>query len=173
MPLLGVDTRRDIEIRHYPLLVYALVPLASLVLQAWLPRVVGRYAWFDLPLVVTVYFALCHRSPIQGTVMGAFMGLFEDALTQHAIGINGIAKTAVGFLAASVGVRIEVENQVVRLLLTFSLSLLSSAIYLFVTRFLLGLALEWSWLTELLCAVCNSLIALVLFPALDRLQIRD
>jgi len=173
MPLLGADARRDIEIHHYPVLVYALVPLASLVLQAWLPRVLGPYAWFDLPLVVTVYFALGHRSPIQGTVMGALMGLFEDALTQHAIGVNGIAKTSVGFLAASVGVRIEVENQIVRLLLTFSLSLLSSAIFLFVSRFLLGLALEWSWLTELLCAVVNSLIALGLFPMLDRLQIRE
>jgi rod shape-determining protein MreD len=173
MPLLGADTRRDIEIHRYPLLIYAMVPLASLVLQAWLPRVVGPYAWFDLPLVVTVYFALGRRNPIQGTVMGALMGLFEDALTQHAIGINGIAKTAVGFLAASVGVRIEVENQIVRLLLTFSLSLLSSAIYLFVSRFLLGLALEWSWLTEMWRAVGNSLIALVLFPALDRLQVRE
>jgi len=173
MPLLGADTRRDIEIHRYPLLIYAMVPLASLVLQAWLPRVVGPYAWFDLPLVVTVYFALGRRNPIQGTIMGAAMGLFEDALTHHAIGINGIAKTAVGFLAASVGVRIEVENQIVRLLLTFSLSLLSSAIYLFVSRFLLGLALEWSWLTELLRAVGSSLIALVLFPVLDRLQIRE
>jgi rod shape-determining protein MreD len=173
MPLLGADLRRDIKIHRYPLLVYALVPLASLVLQAWLPRVLGPYAWFDLPLVVTVYFALGRRNPIQGTVMGALMGLFEDALTQHAIGVNGIAKTAVGFLAASVGVRIEVENQIVRLLLNFLLSLLSSAIYLFVSRFLLGLALEWSWLSELLRAVGNSLIALVLFPLLDRLQIRE
>lgn len=172
-PLLGADFRRDIEIHRYPLLVYALVPLASLVLQAWLPRVTSPYDWFDLPFVVTVYFALGRRNPIQGTIMGAAMGLFEDALTHHAIGINGIAKTAVGFLAASVGVRIEVENRIVRLLLTFSLSLLSSAIYLFVSRFLLGLALEWSWLTELLRAVGSSLIALVLFPVLDRLQIRD
>ena len=172
-PLLGADFRRDMEIHRYPLLVYALVPLASLVLQAWLPRVTSPYDWFDLPFVVTVYFALGRRNPIQGTIMGAAMGLFEDALTHHAIGINGIAKTAVGFLAASVGVRIEVENQIVRLLLTFSLSLLSSAIYLFVSRFLLGLALEWSWLTELLRAVGNSLIALVLFPVLDRLQIRE
>ena len=172
-PLLGADFRRDMEIHRYPLLVYALVPLASLVLQAWLPRVTSPYDWFDLPFVVTVYFALGRRNPIQGTIMGAAMGLFEDALTHHAIGINGIAKTAVGFLAASVGVRIEVENQIVRLLLTFSLSLLSSAIYLFVSRFLLGLALEWSWLTELLRAVGSSLIALVLFPVLDRLQIRE
>jgi rod shape-determining protein MreD len=173
MPLLGADFRRDMEIHRYPLLVYALVPLASLVLQAWLPRVTSPYDWFDLPLVVTVYFALGRRNPIQGTIMGAVMGLCEDALTHHAIGINGIAKTLVGFLAASVGVRIEVENQIIRLLLNFLLSLFASAVYLFVSRFLLGLALEWSWLTELLRAVGNSLIALVLFPALDRLQTRD
>ena len=77
------------------------------------------------------------------------------------------------FLAASVVIRIEVENHIVRLLLTFALSMLSSAIYFFTYRFLLGLALEWSWLTELFRAVGNSLIAIVLFPVLDRLQIRE
>lgn len=173
MSLLSADSRRDMEIRRYPLLVYALVPLASLVLQAWLPRVVGRYDWFDLPLVITVYFALGRRSPIQGTIMGAGMGLFEDALSHHAIGVNGIAKTIVGFLAASVGIRVEVENQIVRLLLNFLLSLLSSGLYFFTYRFLLGLALPWSWLTELMRAVGNSLIAIVLFPLLDRLQMRE
>jgi rod shape-determining protein MreD len=173
MSLLGADSRRDMEIRRYPVLVYALVPLASLVLQAWLPRVVGRYDWFDLPFVITIYFALGRRNPIQGTIMGAGMGLFEDALSHHAIGVNGIAKTVVGFLAASVGIRIEVENNIVRLLLNFSLSLLSSAIYLFIYRVLLGLTLDWSWLTELMRAVGNSLIAVVLFPLLDRLQMRE
>jgi rod shape-determining protein MreD len=154
-------------------LVYALVPLAALVLQAWLPRALRGYAWFDLPLVVTVYFALGRRSPIQGTLMGAVMGLFEDALTQHAIGINGVAKTIVGFLAASVGVRIDVENHTIRLALNFLLSLLSSAIYVFIYRMLLGLNLEWSWIIELIKAIDNSLIAMVLFPLLDRLQIRE
>jgi rod shape-determining protein MreD len=150
-----------------------LLPLAALVLQAWLPRVIGRYDWFDLPLVVTVYFALGRRSPIQGTLMGAAMGLFEDALSHHAIGIDGIAKTAVGFLAASVGVRIDVENHTIRLMLTFLLSLLSSAIFVFTYRILLGLELEWQWFTELFRAIGNSLIAMVLFPLLDRLQIRE
>ena len=173
MSLLGADTRRDMEIHRYPILVYGLVPLAALVLQAWLPRVFGNYVWFDLPLVVTVYFALGRRSPIQGTITGAVMGLFEDALSHHAIGINGVAKTAVGFLAASVGIRIDVENYTIRMLLTFSLSLLSSSIYLFVYRVLLGLDLEWRWLTELFIAIDNSVIALLLFPVLDRLQIRD
>jgi rod shape-determining protein MreD len=172
MPVLA-DSRRDFEIRRYPLLVYVLVPLFSLVLQAWLPRVTSPYDWFDFPLVVTIYFALGRRSPIQGTLIGAAMGLFEDALSHHAIGINGIAKCVVGFLAASVGIRVEVDHYTVRVLLSFVLSLMASAIYLFVTRFLLGLTIPWSWLTELLRALGNSLIALVLFPVLDRLQLRD
>ncbi|MGH9648220.1 MAG: rod shape-determining protein MreD [Bryobacteraceae bacterium] len=173
MPVLGAESRRDMEIRRYPLLVYTLVPLGALVLQAWLPRVVGRYAWFDLPLVVTVFFALSRRNPLQGSMMGAVMGLFEDALSHNYIGINGIAKTAVGFLAGSVGIRIDVDNHTIRVLLTFTLSLLSSVVYLFVARFLLGLAVDWSWLMELLRAAGNGVIALVLFPLLDRLQVRD
>lgn len=173
MALLGADFRRDMEIHRYPLLVYGLVPLVSLVLQAWLPRLLGPYTWIDLPLVVTVYFALGRRSPIQGTLMGAAIGIFEDALSHHAIGVNGIAKTAVGFLAASVGIRIDVENFTIRLLLNFLLSLLSSAIFLFVYRVLLGLGLEWNWLTQVFIAVGNSIVALVLFPVLDRFQIRD
>jgi rod shape-determining protein MreD len=131
------------------------------------------YAWFDLPLVVTVYFAIGRRSPIQGTLMGAGMGLFEDALSHHAIGVNGVAKTVVGFLAASVGVRIDVENHTIRLILNFLLSLLSSAIFVFTNRVLLGLDLEWRWFTEVFRAVGNSVIAIVLFPLLDRLQIRE
>ncbi|MGB6746241.1 MAG: rod shape-determining protein MreD [Terracidiphilus sp.] len=173
MSLLGADSRRDMEIHRYSLLIYGLVPLIALVLQAWLPRPLGAYAWFDLPLVVTVYFALGRRSPIQGTLMGAVMGIFEDALSRRPIGVNGIAKTAVGFLAASVGIRIDVENFTIRLMLNFLLSLLSSALYLFVYRVLLGLDLEWSWLTQLYIAIGNSAIALILFPVLDRLQLKD
>lgn len=173
MPLLAADLRRDPTIRRYPILAYALVPLAALVLQAWLTRVLQPHAWFDLPLVVTVYFALDRRSPIQGTIMGAVIGLFEDALTSHAIGVNGIAKTVAGFLAASIGVRIDVENHTIRLAMNFLLSLVSSGLVLFVSRFLLGFDAEWRWYIALYTAIGNSLIALVLFPVLDRLQIRE
>lgn len=173
MSVLMADARRDLEIHRYPVLVYAFIPLVALVLQAWLPRLLGQYAWFDLPLVVTVYFALGRRSPIQGTIMGCAVGLFEDALTHHAIGINGIAKTVAGFLAASVGIRIDVENRIIRVGLIFLLSLLSSALCVFVNRFLLGLTLEVRWLTELFIALGNSVIALVAFPFLDRFQSRD
>jgi rod shape-determining protein MreD len=173
MSVLTANTRRDLEIHRYPILVYAMVPLAALVLQAWLPRLVGRYVWFDLPLVVTVYFALGRRSPIQGTLLGGALGLFEDAISHHAIGINGIAKTVAGFLAASVGVRIDVENHTIRLALNFALSLLCSGIYLFIYRYLLGMELEWNWFSELMKGLGNSVLALILFPLLDKTQIRD
>jgi rod shape-determining protein MreD len=173
MSVLTADSRRDLEIHRYPVLVYVLIPLVALVLQAWLPRLLGQYAWFDLPLVVTVYFALGRRSPIQGTLMGCAVGLFEDALTHHAIGINGIAKTVAGFMAASVGIRIDVENRVIRVGLIFLLSLLSSALRIFVNRFLLGLALETNWAAEFYIALGNSVIALIAFPFLDRFQLRD
>ena len=173
MSVLTADSRRDLEIHRYPVLMYALAPLTALVLQAWLPRFTARYSWFDLPLVITVYFALGRRSPIQGTVMGCVLGLLQDALTHHPIGINGVAKTVVGFLAASVGIRIDVENHTIRLLLIFILSLLSGALYIFVNRFLLGLPLDSDWPAEAYTAIINSLIAVVLFPFFDRFQIRD
>lgn len=173
MSVLSAERSREIEIHRYPVLVYALVPVLAVVLQAWLPRVLGRFACFDLPLVVTVFFALSRRNPIQGSVLGGILGIFEDALTGHAIGINGIAKTLVGYLAASIGILVNVENHAIRLIMTFVLSLVGSVTYFFVMRFLLGLAIDTKWLTELYKALGNSLIALVLFPILDHAKIRD
>ncbi len=173
MPVLTANSRRELDIHRFPVLVYALVPLAALVLQAWLPRVLGRFAWFDLPLLVIVYFSLGRPSPIQGTIMGFVLGTFEDALTQHAIGINGIAKTLVGFLASSVGMRIDVENHTIRVALVLLFSFVSSTLYVFVYRILLGLALDWNWLDVILKALGNGVLALALFPLLDRFRIRD
>jgi rod shape-determining protein MreD len=173
MSVLTANSRRDLEIHRYPAPLYVIAPVIALVVQALMPRVLGRFAYFDLPLVVTVYFALGRRSPIQGMFMGGIMGLFEDALTHHAIGINGIAKTVAGYLAASVGIRIDVQNTAIRLALNFVLSLLCSGIVVFVHRVLLGLEMQWNWLAMLYEAIGNSIIALFLFPLLDRFQIRD
>jgi hypothetical protein len=46
-------------------------------------------------------------------------------------------------------------------------------IYFSIYRVLLGLNLEWSWLTELMKAIMNALIATVLFPLLDRTRVGD
>jgi rod shape-determining protein MreD len=171
--VLTPDYRRDLEIRRYPSYVYVLVPLVALVLQAWLPRLLGRFAYMDLPLLVTIYFALNRRSPIHGTLLGAILGMAQDGLTQGAIGIHGIANTVCGFLAASIGIRIVVDNNIIRMFLNFLFTLLSSAIIVFIIQILLGLDWHSSWLDELLRATGNALIGVVLFPLLDRTQVRD
>ncbi len=173
MQTLIPDYRRDLEIRRYPLFIYGLVPLIALVLQAWLPRLLGRFAYMDLPLLVTIYFALNRRSPIHGTILGAVLGMAQDGLTQGAIGIHGIANTVCGFLSASIGVRIVVENNIIRMVLNFAFTMLSSGIVIFIVKVLLGMDLRWNWLDELLRAGGNAVIGLVLFPLLDRTQARD
>jgi rod shape-determining protein MreD len=173
MSVLTANSRRDLEVHRYPAPLYLAAPVIALVLQALLPRLVGRFAYFDLPLIITIYFALGRRSPIQGMFIGGVLGIFEDALTHHAIGINGMAKTIAGYLAASVGVRIDVQNSTIRLLLTFTLSLLCSAIVVFIHRVLLGLELHWNWMGMLFEALGNSILALIAFPLLDRFQMRD
>ncbi len=65
------------------------------------------------------------------------------------------------------------DNFTIRMVMTFLLSLLCSAIYILVYRVLLGMDREWGWLEELMKAVGTSLAAMVLFPLLDRTQIRD
>ena len=173
MPSLIPAYRRDLEIRRYRFYIYVLVPLVALVLQAWLPRLLGRFAFMDLPLLVTVYFALNRRSPIHGTLLGAVLGMAQDGLTQGAIGIHGIANTVVGFLAASIGIRIVVENNIIRMVLNFAFTLLSSALILFIMRGLLGMDWQSNWVDELIRAGGNGVIGLVLFPVLDRTQMRD
>ncbi len=170
---IATDYRRELDIRRYPLAVYVLVPLAALVLQAWLPRLLGRFAYFDLPLLVVLYFSLIRRHPIHGTILGAIMGILQDGLTQGAIGIHGVANTVCGFLAASVGIRFVVENALLRVVMNFVFTLLSELLVVFVTRGVLGLAMQWNFLTQVLVATGNALIGLVLFPLLDRLQIRS
>lgn len=173
MQALIPNHRRDLEIRRYPTYLYVLVPLIALVLQAWLPRLLGRFAYMDLPLLVTVYFALNRRSPIHGTVLGAILGMAQDGLTQGAIGIHGLALTVVGFLAASVGIRIVVENNLIRMVMNFVLTLLSGAMVVFIITVLLGMEWHWNWQDEVFRATGNAVLGVVLFPLLDRTQVRE
>jgi rod shape-determining protein MreD len=174
MAVMMAGSRRDLEIHKYPAPLYLVVIVLALVLQALLPRAFGQnHIWFDFPLVITIYFALGRRSPIQGMLIGGFVGIFEDALTGRPLGINGIAKTLAGYLAASVGIRIDVQNYLVRVMLNFALTLLCNAIYLFIYRGLLGMQLEWNWFTPVFQAIGNAVISMLLFPLMDRFQVRD
>jgi rod shape-determining protein MreD len=111
--------------------------------------------------------------PIAATFGGAILGLAQDALTHQPLGVFGIAKAFIGYLAASLGVRIDTENIITRLLLTFVFVLLNNAINWVLVRHLLAEPVGWIWLYQLGSAALNTLVAVVLFAFLDRLKSRE
>ena len=162
-------SRREVEQQSFSLPVAFLVPLVAILLQVLLPRVLPALAILDLPLVVTLFFAISRRSPIAGTVTGATIGLLQDILTNQPIGVNGMAKSVIGYAAASLGSQIDVENLATRALLSFGFSLLQSVLLYLIERRLLGIrAFHLMWLHELLRAVLNMAVAVPAFLLLDR-----
>jgi len=160
--------RRELDVQRYPLIVVVLVPLLAIFLQALIPRFIPKFDILDLPLLVTIYFSVGWRNPIAGTVTGAVIGIIQDALTSRPLGINGISQCVVGFFAASLGVKIDVENPGTRLLINFAFTLLNIGIYLFIMHRMLVLNVRTNWLHEVIKAVINSIIGVFFFDILHR-----
>jgi rod shape-determining protein MreD len=165
-------SQEQVEVYRFPLPAAVLVPLIALFLQAFIPLRFPFFAIFDLPLLVVIFFAVARRSQIAGLITGALIGLLQDSLTHQPIGIYGIAKTVVGYGASSLGVRIDVENVGARFLGTLFFYLVHEVIYFVVARGMVSLRVQWNWGHELLAAVVNAGVAVVLFALLDRLKQR-
>jgi rod shape-determining protein MreD len=162
----------QIEVYRFSLPVTVLVPLVAIFLQAFLPLRLPFFAIFDLPLLVTIFFAVARRSQVAGLMTGAIIGLVQDSLTHQPIGVYGIAMTVVGYGASSLGVKLDVENVGARFLLTLFFYVVHEVAYFMVARGLLGLSLAWSWPHELGSAFANALLAIPLFLLLDRFKQR-
>ena len=174
MAIHSYTSRRELEQHSFPPAVTLLVPLAAILLQALLPRPFPRFSILELPLIVTVFFAVSRRNPIAGTLTGAAIGLLQDALTNQPIGVNGMAKSVIGYIAASIGIQIDVENLTTRLLINFAFSLLNSILLFLIDRRLLGLPdFHILWMHELIRAAINAAVAIPIFLLLDYTKRRE
>jgi rod shape-determining protein MreD len=168
MPSLSYTSRRELEEHSFTPAVTLLVPVAAIVLQVLLSKLYWRFSYLDLPLIVAIFFAVSRRSPAAGTLTGAAIGLVQDALTGRPIGVNGMAKSVIGYIAASIGVQVDVDNLTTRVVMNFGFSLLNSLILFLINRRLLGQAeAHLEWLQELIRAVANTVVALPIFLLLD------
>ncbi|HTA87362.1 MAG: rod shape-determining protein MreD [Silvibacterium sp.] len=170
---LMASTRREADDRSFPLLIYVLIPALALGLQSFVSLHFPLFATLDLPLMVVIYFAMTRRNPAASTIGGALMGIAQDALTRQPLGVFGIAKAVIGYVAGSLGVRIDTESHGTRLLLTFLFVMLHNAIDWVLVRHLLTEPMVWNWFHELLRAVINTLVAVVIFALLDRAKSRE
>jgi rod shape-determining protein MreD len=174
MPEHSYTSRQELDQYGFNPAVTLLAPLALLILQAILPKTFPRLAILDLPLIATIFFAVSRRSPIAGTVTGTLIGLFQDGLTNHPFGINGIAKGIVGYIAASVGFAVDVENLINRIILVFTLGILQSGLIYAISHWLLGdPTFRLQPVHELIRAAVNSAVAIPVFYLLDRFKTRE
>ena len=103
---------------------------AALALQTTLARYVvrGNFA-LDFVLVAVVYVSLI-AGPSAGLLSGAIAGLIQDALSAPLIGIGGLAKTIVGFLAGIVGTQFIVVHSLPRFVVFFAATIVHAAVFI-------------------------------------------
>lgn len=166
-------SREQIEVYRFSVPVAIAVPLLAIFLQASIPRWFPAFStYFDLPLLVVIFFAMARRSQVAGMLTGACIGILQDSLTQHPLGVYGIAKTVVGYGASSLGVKLDTESVGTRLLVTTGFYVIHQVVYFTIARALVGLNLHWSWPRELWAAVANAILGVFLFALMDRLKQR-
>ena len=158
-----------VEIYRFHPLVLILTPLLALVLQSYLPLYLSFVNLLDLPLLVVIYFGLTRRSPIEGILTGALIGMAQDSLSRGPIGLLGSAKTVIGYVTSHVSVRFTVENPAVRSLTIFILYYLHFLVVYVVSALLLGQPMGLTW-NRVLAALVNTGVGVVLFQLLDRFR---
>jgi rod shape-determining protein MreD len=174
MPDHSYTSRRELEEYRFSPAVALGVPLLFILLQAYVPKIFHRFLILDLPLLAVIFFAVARRNPIVGALTGAAIGLLQDALTGQPIGINGMAKSVIGYIASSIGVQVDVENPITRVLMVFGFSILQSAMLFAIDRVLLGNGeVRLLWVHEVIRAALNTAVAIPLLLFLDRFKLRN
>jgi rod shape-determining protein MreD len=146
------------------------VPMAAILFQVYVPRFLTYLAYLELPLLVTLYFALARRSPVAGVLYGASVGLAQDSLSHHPLGMYGIVKTLVGYFAAFVSQWFDVRNPSVRAILAFFFYFFHEFFYWVLARALLGEPVEFDPARTIVLAVLNAAVAPPLFLILDKVK---
>jgi len=147
------------------------ISLLSILFRVYISRFVPYLQYLELPLLVTVYLSLMWRSPIAGLLFGAAIGLAQDSLSHHELGMYGIVKTLVGYFAASVSLRVDVGNPLLRLVLGFFFFFFHQLLYWVLARALLGQTFDFEFTQVLVLAILNAIVAVFLYQLLDRLKI--
>lgn len=164
-PIQGAIT----AIRIHPAALWV-TAFVALLLQTFLPVRIPLARLFDFPLLVTIYFAVARRHKIFAIGLGTGVGLVQDALSSGLIGMLGMAKGLVGYLAATAAVKFELEGIFGRLALTATLVFIHGIFLAALHSLLLEPPVPFHLLELTSSTLVNAGFGLVLFLALDRLR---
>jgi rod shape-determining protein MreD len=167
---MSVSTDRAVEVfRVHPATLW-LSAFAALVLQTFLPLKIPIARLLDFPLLVAIYFPLVKRNKVFGIGLGTGLGLLQDALSHGFIGISGMAKALVGYLAASASMRFELESLLLRAVMTAAFVLIHSLCLAGLQHGLLDSPPPFRPLEMASGILLNVALGLVLFQVLDRFR---
>ena len=165
-----LSSQREGQVSRFSAWVMLAVPLAAILFQVYVPLFFQFLSFLEMPLLVVVYFALMRRSQVGGLLVGAVVGLAQDSLSKNPLGMLGIVNTLVGYFAASVGLRLDVDHPLIRLLLTFFFFLFHQFFYWLMVRALLGQQLAFEAQRTLFLGLLNAVVGVSLFHFLDKLR---
>jgi rod shape-determining protein MreD len=162
---------------HRPVAVFKLHPailsvaiLAALLLQTVLPLKIPLARLMDFPLLIIIYFALMRRDRGYGIALGTVLGLLQDALSHSYMGIFGICKAIVGYLAASASTRFELESLLARTVLTAVFVLVHDVCLAALQHLLLEAPPPFQPIATASSILVNVALGLILFQILDRFR---
>lgn len=113
----------------------AAVVALAVILQSSLRQIWPPLVHIDLPLIVTVYFAL-QRDVLQAMIIGTVAGVATGALSGDILGAGGFSKTLVAFVIASLATRVMLDNPLVRIPVLAGAALLDATVYVLLHRML-------------------------------------
>ena len=169
--LLG--NQRESQVSRFRAWVFFAIPLAAILFQVYVPLFFNGLSYLEMPLIVTIYFALMKRSPVHGTLIGAMVGLAQDSLSKNPLGMFGIVNTLVGYFAASIGMRLDVDHPLMRMLIGFFFYFFHQLFYWVLSRALLGQQIDFEVPRTLVLSLLNAVVALSVFHFLDKLKERN
>ncbi len=167
---LAIASRRARQDSRFRARVFFFVPLAAILFQTYVPLFFEFLEFLEMPLLVTVYFSLMRRDPVTGTLIGAAIGLAQDALSLKPLGMFGIVKTLVGYFSATAGLKLDVDHPAVRFLLTLFFFFFHQFFFWVLSRALLGQQIDFNLQRSAVLAALNAFVAVSLFHFLDRLR---
>jgi rod shape-determining protein MreD len=165
-----LNSQREGQVSRFSPWVLLLVPLAAILFQVYVPLFFQFLGYLEMPLLVVVYFALMRRNQIGGLLIGTIVGLAQDSLSKAPLGMFGIVKTLVGYFAASVGVRLDVDNGLMRLFLAYFFYVFHQFFYWVMARALLAQQVGFELQRTLILGLLNAIVAVALFHFLDKLR---
>jgi rod shape-determining protein MreD len=167
-----LSSQREGQVSRFRTWVIVAIPLAAILFQVYVPLFFQFLSFLEMPLLIVMYFAIMRRSQISGLLLGALVGLAQDSLSKNPLGVFGIVNTLVGYFAASVGMRLDVDQGVIRFLLSFFFYLFHQMMYWVLVRALLGQQLAFEVQKTLLLGLLNAVVGVSVFHFLDKLRER-